>query len=64
MAGIAEVLNVGELVSLHWQLGVASQSNHCEELSAPFVRVQLKVKDQNAVITAHSFELNLLEFKV
>ena len=59
-----EVLSVGELVSLRWQLGVSVQSNQCENLDSPYVAVQVKVKDANGEASLHSFDLSLLEFKV
>lgn len=59
-----EVLSVGKLVSLRWQIGVSIQSNHCENLNAPFVSVQAQVQDTNKKISTHTFDLTLLEFKV
>lgn len=59
-----DVLNIGQLVSIKWQIGVSVQSNHCENLNAPFVSVQLQVQDPNQEISTHSFDLSLLEFKV
>lgn len=63
-AGLAEVLSIGKLLAMQWQLGVSVQSNHCENLDAPFVSVQLRVEDANRDVSTHSFDLTLLEFKV
>ena len=60
----AAVFSVGELVSFKWQLGVAVQSNHCEGLSSPFIRVEVQVQDTNQHMSTHSFDLSLFEFKV
>lgn len=59
-----QVLSVGKLVSLRWQIGVSIQSNHCENLNAPYVSVQAQVQDPNNKISTHTFDLTLLEFKV
>ena len=61
---MAGVFDVGKILSLDWELGVAVQSSKCEGLNAPFVRVKLSVQDPNQAISVHSFELSLLEFKV
>ena len=58
------MLSVGKLVSLRWQIGVSVQSNHCENLNAPYVSVQLQVEDPNHQVSLHTFDLSLLEFKV
>jgi hypothetical protein len=39
----AASLQVGKLLAMDWRLGLGVASDHCAELGAPFVTLQLKV---------------------
>mmetsp|Transcript_33124 Transcript_33124/g.83249 ORF Transcript_33124/g.83249 Transcript_33124/m.83249 type:complete len:96 (-) Transcript_33124:47-334(-) len=57
------VLKIGTLVDMDWKMGVGIVSSSCQRLDEPFVKLVLKVQDSSQVVSAHSFELSLDEFK-
>mmetsp|Transcript_381 Transcript_381/g.521 ORF Transcript_381/g.521 Transcript_381/m.521 type:complete len:80 (-) Transcript_381:61-300(-) len=58
-----EVLGLGELVDMHWRLGISMKSSNCTNLATPFVSVLLKVADSDKKETAHTFEMTLAQFQ-
>ena len=63
-AALKNVLSIGHLQSMDWKLGVAVASNHCANLSTPYVCITLRVCDPDSNVSTHTFDLTLIEFKV
>ena len=60
----ARTLNIGQLVSMDWKLGVAVQSSSCKALRVPYVSLVMRVADQEGNIESHPMELTVPEFQV
>lgn len=55
--------SIGKLLSMDWGFGVAVKSSSCQ-LNSPFVRLHLRVMDNNGKIEDQNLELDLNEFQV
>jgi hypothetical protein len=55
--------SIGQLISMDWSFGVAVKSSACT-LNSPFVRLHLRVLDNNGKVEDQNLELDLNEFQV
>lgn len=54
---------IGQLLSLDWSFGVAVKSSSCQ-LKLPFVRLHLRVMDNDGKVEDQNLEMDLNEFQV
>lgn len=54
---------IGQLLSMDWSFGVAVKSSSCQ-LNSPFVRLHLRVMDNNGKVEDQNLEMDLNEFQV
>jgi hypothetical protein len=59
----SQVLRLGQLVGLDWQLGVGIASSHCGKLNSPYVSLSLSVADAAGVLRVHPLEMTVPEFR-
>jgi len=56
-------IEIGQLISLEWKVGVSTSSNTCRNLNTPFVSIFLRVRNSDHSVQSSSFELTIPEFK-
>jgi hypothetical protein len=56
-------LNIGQLVSMDWKLGVAVQSSNCKALRVPYVSIVMRISDQEGNTKCCPMELTVPEFQ-
>ncbi|XP_074844970.1 COMM domain-containing protein 6 isoform X2 [Carettochelys insculpta] len=54
---------VGQVIDLHWKLGMAVSSDSCRSLKYPYITMMLKVAEPSGQIASKSFEMTIPQFQ-